>query len=308
MRQCPPELGFKYPFLLRAVLALSALHMSSLQVAKKEYYATYAAKLHRLATEEGPPLSTITAENCAAFQLFGAMNCLYSFSPARLDHDSDGTGESLPSKQFTVLHKLRAVMYAALGILYTSVVAPFIHHGDKRHVMLIAAVDARTQCKAFDGLWWMISEDEKDPAKLRAYSDTISIFQATWVVVNNSLPGELESADLLLGLYNVPVEYIALLKENDHAALVIFAYAGVALKALECYWWLQGRSVHLVSEIWKLLDEKHRAWMEWPLQVTGWTPPADSSTAISTAVFTTFSKGTSSTSADIAPYPDILEY
>ena len=307
MRRLSPEIGLKYPFLLRAVLALSALHVANLQIAKKEYYSSYASKLHRLALEEVPPLSSITAENCSAFQLFYAMNCFYSFSPARPDHDLDDTGDSLPSKQFTVLHKLRAVMYAALGTLYTSVVSPLIQHGDKRHVMLIAAVDSRAQCKSFDDLWLTISEEEKDPAKLRAYSDTISIFQATWVVVNNSLPGELESTDLLLGLYNVPVEYIALLKENDQAALVIFAHAGVALKALECYWWLQGRSIHLVSKIWELLDEKHRAWMEWPLQETGWTPPAYSSTTILTAGSKACSKSTSSTSADLSPYPDILE-
>lgn len=231
MRQYPPELGFRYPFLLRALLALSALHLANLHGDKKEHYAAYAAKLHRLAVRDAPPLSTITTENCTAFQLYETMNCFYSLSPSRQDDDAN-TGDSLPSQHFMALQRLSAVIYAASGALYNSAVSPLLTYGDERHFMLIAAVDGRTQCKEFDGLWWIISEEDTDPVKLQTYSDTIGIFQATWVVVNNSLPGKIESTDLLLGLYNLPVEYVALLKENDQVALVIFAYASVALQAV----------------------------------------------------------------------------
>lgn len=277
VQQYYPRLGFQYPFFLRACLAFTALHLGYLYPAKRKYYTSYAAKLHKLAVIEADalkPNSDSTPDDYTVVVLFEAMNSHYRMSPLQKDDDPEFLAKS---RQFMVIHRITAAMNVTPEAVYSPQMYPILAHGGRRMDMLIAAIQERAQCKDFDDLLRRIVQLEENSLRRRTYEDTIGIFQAIWVVVNETPFDELETSDLIIGLYNVPMEYIKMLQEHDQVALVIFAYAGVALQRVEAFWWLEGRSIYMISEVWKLLDEEHREWMTGPCEKTGWVPPNVSS-------------------------------
>jgi hypothetical protein len=60
-----------------------------------------------------------------------------------------------------------------------------------------------------------------------------------------------------------------LLQERQPAALVIFAYACVAINDIGNAWVLKGWTSHLLAGIQKSLPQQYHFWMEWPIQEIG---------------------------------------
>ena len=62
-----PQIGFSYEFVMRNILALSALHLAYMNPAKRDFYIPQAVLQHQTAVRAAIGLLTqVTEENCAA--------------------------------------------------------------------------------------------------------------------------------------------------------------------------------------------------------------------------------------------------
>lgn len=62
-----PQIGFSYEFVMRNILALSALHLAYMNPAKRDFYIPQAVLQHQTAVGAAIGLLTqVTDENCAA--------------------------------------------------------------------------------------------------------------------------------------------------------------------------------------------------------------------------------------------------
>ncbi|EDO65355.2 hypothetical protein GE21DRAFT_9537 [Neurospora crassa] len=89
--------------------------------------------------------------------------------------------------------------------------------------------------------------------------------------LHNSNPNTQAGGDVLdamLWLWAVSDSLVPLLKIHPtQEAVAIFAHFGILLKHHERQWWLQGWGDHLIMRAKDILDEEHRGWIRWPLEV-----------------------------------------
>lgn len=73
MRVNVPELGLEYEFVMRGILAISALHLAHLRPKRREYYLAQAAHHQEIGLREATSLLPyLNEENCSAIYIFSA--------------------------------------------------------------------------------------------------------------------------------------------------------------------------------------------------------------------------------------------
>ena len=73
-----PRLGFKCEYLMRTILALSALHLAYNRPAQKEHYQAQALSYHKVASREATGLiSSATASNAENLLLFSILTMFF---------------------------------------------------------------------------------------------------------------------------------------------------------------------------------------------------------------------------------------
>lgn len=78
-----------------------------------------------------------------------------------------------------------------------------------------------------------------------------------------------EGSDAFVWVIKTPETYFILLRKQDQPALCIFAFFCVILHHLSKTWWAHGWSIHLMKQIYRLVDEGHRLWIKWPIEQIG---------------------------------------
>jgi hypothetical protein len=73
-------------------------------------------------------------------------------------------------------------------------------------------------------------------------------------------------------LFQVPEDYLKLLRDVDYEAMCVFAFFTLLLKDIEKFWWIEGWSLHLMKRIYYLLGEEYRLIIRWPIAELGWVP------------------------------------
>jgi hypothetical protein len=107
------------------------------------------------------------------------------------------------------------------------------------------------------------------------YEYHIEELRKSFAVVNKSVSeGEIQITDISIWVFHLKDEFLTLLRERDNPTLVILSYFCVLLRRLENHWWMSGRTVHILSSIYRLVDEESRLLMRWPMEEIGWLPSA----------------------------------
>ncbi|KAL4749325.1 hypothetical protein BDW72DRAFT_214131 [Aspergillus terricola var. indicus] len=262
-----PEIGFTTPYALRAILALSALHLAVLRREKKAIYISQASEHHdvalRLAT---PEISKISHENATPLFFFSALlSFICCVKPLRLgnfllweDHEIadwllliKGTGTIVESAS----ESLKA---GPLGIMFS------VH----RHTDSQPAV----QHQFLEDLRHFILDEVKDGHEREVYCAAIGHLSDCFTICLNN-GWRLETADVFMWLLRIPHDFLFLLNGHQPHAMVIIAYFCVLLHQLERMWWMKNWGTHILSQIHHLLPEPiYKAWLQWPMEQIGFLP------------------------------------
>ena len=111
-----------------------------------------------------------------------------------------------------------------------------------------------------------------EPHLLHVYMDAIDELHKSFALAYSGAFEALETTEVFVFLFRVSEEYFRLLQDRTQESLAIFAYFCPITKRLESNWWCKGFSSHLMSEIYVLLDEEHRLWIQWAIEETGSLP------------------------------------
>ena len=67
----------------------------------------------------------------------------------------------------------------------------------------------------------------------------------------------------MVWVYRLAPEFIEKLEERDLVALILLAHFGILLRTLETgkYWFIQGWSCHILSNVRKMLAPEFRQWV-----------------------------------------------
>lgn len=292
-----PQIGFQYDYVMRSILALSALHMSLYSTDKRDFYLQIARSEHGAALQKiAATLPHVGADNCSALYISAALTFFYAWAAPRSPGDFFLVSNEGVAEWVFLLHGVRSISSGWHAELAKGPFSAMIRMGTSR--LNAGAEDgpastawlSTTEHAHLTQLRRVISQapvDRETMSILEKNIDNLEVsFRATfsesgWAAASDGSPGSRPdrnitawalTSNIYSWLYKMDHQFIEMLNQRSPLALVVFAHFVVLLKYLGSCWWMQGWSTHLLQEIWSLLDEEHRMWIRWPIEEIGWLP------------------------------------
>lgn len=266
-----PQIGFSSTYVMRAILALSALHLAYYRPTQKDFYIGQALLLHDTALRMANPiLPDITPENCSSLYLFAALTCLISCAKPRIPGDFLLVGKSGISEWLNLFRGTRLIIYSEIGTLMSGPLGPMFSIGSRRLGLREMGLGANDEHLL--ELQRLIKETVTEQKRLETYDTAIHEIGKSFVTINSLEPERCEITDVFVWPLGVSEEFLELLSQRQPEALCIVAYFSVVLHQLNSVWWIEGWSTHLISSIYHALDHEHQHWIQWPIEQLGWKP------------------------------------
>jgi hypothetical protein len=263
-----PRLGFSYDFVMRGILALSALHLAYLQPEKKDFYLSQALMHHgtglRIATAILPH---VTQENCSALYIFSALASIFALASPRKPTDFLLVEESGIATWLIFFRGARSIVRSAEEALSSGPLGAMFKMGARRYQLRDAPPNIHSiEEEQFQQLQRLMAQAVMDEGRLKIYAEAAEELRKSFTVLSYT-PHCYECMDVFTWVFLVSEEYLLLLKEQTQEALCIFAFFCVLMQQVDSNWWVEGWSVHLVTQIRHLLDDEHRWWIRWPIEI-----------------------------------------
>ncbi|KAF1990045.1 hypothetical protein K402DRAFT_390364, partial [Aulographum hederae CBS 113979] len=259
-----PKMATEYPFLLHGILAISAIHLASLNRHRRHSLLRKACLHEDLALPSFRQLtSTVTARNCDALFSFSGLVTFY------VQATSSPYDEQFPPLWFNLLRGTHTLLYSNWGLLSQGAFRAILKRTqqpielvnnpeDRRLAALTLFVSAETPSTKADHDMLTLCNDaiiELRRVFSLPYSPCKTVDMRTAAHI---WPGTISSA------------FMTLLQKRIPQALIVFAHYCILLhRCSRGSWFLEPVAANLVNFIRLSLDEKWQHGLEWPLEEVG---------------------------------------
>ncbi len=273
------KIGLSNLFLLRGLLALSALHLAYLIPARSLHYLIKAATHQDIALSQfRQELSSINNVN---FDALLAYSCLLpiqgiaiaassSFQTHILSQEPDQLSAFI--KSVHLLRSVNKILLPSVSEYPTSNLLPLLQitNQPQSEASVFPGMeffeDLEAKCTNYTNL--ISSLGSQTHANI--YRSTISQLKTTFAKVSHENSKEKFRVGIIL-IWTILVsdEYISLLDERDKSAMAILAYFAALLQDPDCedVWWLEGVGSSLIRTINRELGKEWEEVMRWPNMV-----------------------------------------
>ncbi|KAL0934372.1 C6 zinc finger domain-containing protein [Colletotrichum truncatum] len=271
-----PSLALKNSYLMRALLAIPALHLAHLRPERRGLYVSAALEYHRVASETTRAmLQSVSGDDAVPLLLFSALNIIIVLAIPQRSSKGVITDEDASFNDLTAILKgMKGILEALWDDLSESALAPLLNYGKERWNLQQnpwqPRFEPQSHADSLHDLYVRISSRVSDADTLAVYARAIEALRdaADWVRF-------WEGADALVWMYRSLEDFVPLLESRSQEALVVLAHFAVLLNGCEARWWLQGWPVQIMSNVYRQLDDEHRMWIYGPATEIGWIFPTD---------------------------------
>lgn len=261
-----PKLAQRFPFLMRGILALSALHLSRgcTDPGTKVKYIRLAAYHQDLALPEyRNTIIDVTRDNVAAVLAFSAIITVHSFAAPK----DPGRLFAGGPPEWIFLHRGVGEMPAHWQ--------PWIDSSfmaKQMHRRRLQPVDPtlNPEDHRLVGLRGMLTDlPPEESSEASAYEEALYWLRQAFAHTQNPESRLGPKYGVLFWIEQVPQSYLDLLGVQKPRAMVLVAHLCILLKRASGFWYLEGFAEHVLSEATPYISEEFLPWIEWPLQVCG---------------------------------------
>ncbi|RDL38261.1 uncharacterized protein BP5553_02601 [Venustampulla echinocandica] len=270
-----PQLGISNDFVMRGILAVSALHMAHFLPEKREFYLSQAFNQHQSGLRTATSiLPNVTEENCSALYVFSALTLFFSLAGPR---DSDqllgSAGDTGISDWLSLLQGAHSILTTALDALVKGPLGPMFEAGRRRDAMRENyALAFPPEQDPLQELRHFLNSSGVDERTFHTCHAAIEELRKSFAAIYKQGSQDREPSDIFIWLFRVHGEFLGLVRGHSQEALAIFGHFCVLLKLMDYRWWMEGSALQLLSKVYELLDEDHRLWIRWPIEEVGWVP------------------------------------
>ncbi|PHH55453.1 Sterol uptake control protein 2 [Ceratocystis fimbriata CBS 114723] len=268
--------GVQCEYVMRSILAVSALHIAHHKPQKRDFYFSRALTYHQLASRAATPLMTNLAtsnEGWECLYLFSVLTIFFSFGSTK--HSDVLHSEAFPPWIFLLSGSKSLICLSSMRIEeYDGPLSPLFIHGKRRWDMYYDRKYSPTLQKEISELEQRITSTVMDPMARAIYINTIhDLARNIKAFKSMDVPFMPDITDAFVWIFSDLDPFLAHLRAQTQESIVIMAHFAVMIRSLENHWWLEGWSFLLLAKAWDVLDEEHKLWVQWPLEQVGWIPP-----------------------------------
>ena len=262
-----PQIAFQHEFLMRGILAIAALHLSSLRPFMQDSYTHIAVQQQDAALRQFREVMVNPDEsNCDAFFAMSSLIVVYGFESPKasnslgmFNYKGEHSDEWLP-----LIRGVNSIIQSVWECVSKGRLSRLLHN-HKHSVLgtdLPAALTERLE----------LLEDFCD--KMNGEQDDIvackvAVAHLRWCFerIINKAPYECEVSLAFLWPVLIPPRFLTILNSMKPEALIILAHYCIILHHLDGYWWMKGWANHLINYIQHELPGGLQTWVLWPRDV-----------------------------------------
>ncbi|PGH08681.1 hypothetical protein AJ79_05963 [Helicocarpus griseus UAMH5409] len=265
------QLGFQHEFLLRGILAVSALHLSYLRPHRRESLALRASTHQSIAVQSfHEALNRVDTSNCVAIFAFSCIIVALTFAAPRSPEGPESLGAQKEILDwFYMVRGCNSVLQTQWPTLSQSFLAPLLKKGMTHETA--ASHTVRDSDRVTDLLRLCSSESVvQDRETANAYALAIHELLNAYTQVSILMERKQDFVPVIfVWPIAIPQAYLRLLGERKPEAMVILAHYSALLQRVDDQWFMKGWARYLVKQIETALGEEWQRWLEWPKEVTG---------------------------------------
>ena len=264
-----PQVAFSHEYVLRGLLAVSALHLAYCKPAMRDYYQSQAKMHQDLAFRTAATLlPDVNEDNCNALFIFTAMATIISLASTKTPRDFLLTREDGVTSWLSLLRGVSGIIDPYWKWLASGPLGPLftISAERMRKVEALGYEDFLPDLRRL-----VLDLNTLQPEDLKTNQNAIDGLNPIFVSVYRA-DGAREYTEIISFVYRLDELFLSNLADRKPHALVILAYYCVLLKKIDHYWWIGNWGVTLLARIYELLDAEHRIWIQWPIEEIGWAP------------------------------------
>ena len=262
-----PQIAFEHEFLMRAILAISALHLSTLRPLVQDHYTHIAVQQQDAALRLFRAVMIKPDEtNCDAFFAMSSLIVVYGFeSPKASDslgmfnYKGDHSDEWLP-----LIRGVNSIIQSVWECVSKGRLSRLLHDQSQSPASTSLPVVLTEQLELLEDLCSKMAGDPEDSAACKE-----AVAQLRWCFerMNNKATYECEVSLAFCWPVMIPQHFITILNNLNQEALVILAHYCIILHHLDDYWWMKGWAHHLIDNIQRQVTDDLQAWILFPSNV-----------------------------------------
>ncbi|KAF6805064.1 C6 zinc finger protein [Colletotrichum sojae] len=265
-----PGLALEDSYLMRAFLAIPALHLANVRPGQRAKYVSAALEHICIASESARGLlQDVSENNAVTLCLFSALSVIHVLAtPQRSAHGIIADEEASFDDLLGALKGMKGILGTLWDSLSDSPLAPLFEYGTERMVLQRPFLRSASTNGALDMLELRFNARITELKNLKTYNRVIQDIRDATDCIHLW-----EDADALIWVYRSLEGFIPLLESQEQEALVLLGYFTVVLKNCETHWWMQGWAFQIMSYVYQRLDHDHRIWVYEPATEIGWIFP-----------------------------------
>ncbi|KAG8534202.1 uncharacterized protein KY384_001046 [Bacidia gigantensis] len=261
-----PQIAFQHDFLMRGILAISALHLGTLRPMKQMYFTNIAIQHQDAALRSFRDVMTrMDASNGDAFFAMSTLIVVYGFESPKA---SDGLGmfrfNEHSDEWLPLIRGVNSIIQNVWGDIKRGRLSGLLHDHDQSPVTKNVPQSVDGQLSLLEQLCNDMSSTGEDKA---ACLEAAYQLRYVYTRIINKETYECDVSLSFLWPVIVPQHYLKMLNEGRSEALIILAHYCTVLDRLDRYWWLKGWASHIVHHIQKELDAAMQHWIQWPISI-----------------------------------------
>ncbi|KAH8695043.1 C6 zinc finger protein [Talaromyces proteolyticus] len=264
------QLGLRHEFLLRGILAVSALHLAYLHPHRRESLALRADAHHSTALEIfRDVLNHVDQSNCVAIFAFSCFIVVLAFATPRRTESNDFEKDIFD--WFHMIRGCNSVLQTQWETVSSSFLAPLVRKGMAHEA---AGPHQTSDFDRVTGLLQLCASARlaQDRENTNAYALAIHELLNTYTQVSIRMR---RKEDFIPTIFvwpiSIPQRYLDMLRDRQPEAMIILAYYSALLQHIDNQWYMCGWARFLVAEIDAALSEEWHEWLLWPKEVTGFS-------------------------------------
>ncbi|KAB8235752.1 Zn(II)2Cys6 transcription factor [Aspergillus alliaceus] len=291
MQTAIPQLGFRFHHILHLLLAFSGYHIAHLDQNRSSLPNTIAVN-ERIAEADrhydislrqvSYSIRDLNETTCHAVYSGAVLICLCHLGKGPRAGEYIAFSDSNHPEWLTLLRGVRSIVEMTRDVFSIDPVPPAGADKNKSPssfanptVVEAALLEWKCRLQEYQDIFTVeyLVDDYRHAVYSRVVERLAGAFDS--VYQREDAPRGEKCAKVFQWLYQLPEEFILDLQQRKWLSLLLLSYFIVLLKQLDSYWFIQGWPEHVMSEIYRSLDEQQRCRIRWQMDQVGWQPPVN---------------------------------
>lgn len=277
------NVGLQHTFLLRGILALSALHLFYLKPSPSAISYIVKASTHQniALSQFRSALSSINAQTFDAMLAFSCVLPIHSMaitasstfrvqSGFEEEHEHDNLSAFLKSAQ--LIRSVNELLLPSLDVFKDSTILPLLQVTRQQlsEAHTYPGIDSLNTLETACATFSTSPSPLIHQARVGFFRTAIALLRTTFArTVNRASTERFMVGIILIWTILVSDEYMVLLNERHPSAMAILAHYAVLLHRHDDVWWLEGLGKSLIEIISGALGDEWANVMRWPRMEAG---------------------------------------